>query len=151
MHDQAERMTRLVDDLLSLSRIELGEHTRPTARVDIAAVLRSVEQTLAAKARGRGIAIQLDLAPDLPPVTGDADQLVQIFQNLIDNAVKYGRERTAVELRAVPTAQRMVAVSIRDHGEGIPREPLPRLTERFYRVDAARSRALGGPGQIGRA
>src|SRR3546814_7620873 len=67
------------------------------------------------------------------------------------NAVKYGRERTAVELRAVPTAQRMVAVSIRDHGEGIPREHLPRLTERFYRVDAARSRALGGTGQIGRA
>src|SRR3546814_20193377 len=94
-------MTRLVDDLLSLSRIELGEHTRPTAHVDIAAVLRSVEQTLAAKARGRGIAVQHELAPDRPPGTRDADQVVQIFENLIDNAGKYGRDERAVDRRAV--------------------------------------------------
>ena len=102
--------------------------------------------------------IALDLPPDLPPVLGDADELAQVFQNLIDNAIKYGARDTAVEVAAFAARARLlpggrggqrnaaVAVAVRDHGEGIAREQLPRLTERFYRVDPARSRELGGTG-----
>jgi two-component system phosphate regulon sensor histidine kinase PhoR len=82
----------------------------------------------------------------LPSITGDADQLTQVFQNLIDNGLKYGREGTSVDIDVTTTDTGEVAVAVTDHGEGIPAEHLPRLTERFYRVDAARSRQLGGTG-----
>ena len=154
MQDQAARMARLVTDLLSLSRIEQNEHTPPTGRVDIAALVAGVAAALELKARSRGMEIRLELPDGLPPVVGDADELVQLFQNLIDNAVKYGREGTAVRvsaevLRVVSSPSRgvpMVSVAVRDNGDGIAREHLPRLTERFYRADAARSRSLGGTG-----
>jgi two-component system, OmpR family, phosphate regulon sensor histidine kinase PhoR len=155
MLEQAQRMARLVADLLSLSRIELHEHTPPTGRVDLPAVLRTVAAGLEIKARGRGMAIRIE-ADALPPVIGDADELAQVFQNLIDNAVKYGAPGTEVGVVAGPAARvssnaphrfaRGVAVSVIDRGEGIAREHLPRLTERFYRVDSARSRELGGTG-----
>jgi two-component system phosphate regulon sensor histidine kinase PhoR len=155
MHDQAERMARLIEDLLSLSRIELDERSRPTGAVDIGQVLAKVRDSLALKAEERGMAIEISGAGsgvgegatelDLI-VTGDEDQLTQVFQNLIDNAVKYGREKTAVSVAVSGRPDGGIAVAVRDHGEGIPADHIPRLTERFYRVSAARSRELGGTG-----
>jgi len=156
MQEQAQRMTRLVEDLMSLSRIEMREHTPPAEAVDLAAVVESVVRGLELRAQAKGMALRVDLA-DIPAVAGDEDELVQVFQNLIENAVKYGRPGTpvVVEARLVEPqsdagARRIgrssVSVSVVDQGEGIAREHLPRLTERFYRVDNARSRALGGTG-----
>jgi len=156
MHDQAQRMTRLVSDLLSLPRTEASEHTPPTESVELRRVLSAVIDSAGLAARTKGMTIQIDLAPDLPPLIGDGDQLAQVLQNLIDNAVKYGRAGTQVTVtaRAAPRppggagrlSSQAVAIAIADEGDGIPREHLPRLTERFYRVDAARSRQLGGTG-----
>jgi two-component system phosphate regulon sensor histidine kinase PhoR len=166
MHEQAQRMTRLVRDLLSLSRIEESEHTPPTERVELGRVLGSVVDTALFQAKAKGVTIEVEITAGLPPLIGDADQLAQVFQNLIDNAVKYGKPngKVRVNARAADTAPPRVAaasgagraaelpvvgwisVAIGDDGDGIPREHLPRLTERFYRVDAARSRQLGGTG-----
>jgi two-component system phosphate regulon sensor histidine kinase PhoR len=163
MQQQASRMARLVDDLLSLSRIEMNEHQPPTGRVALGPLLRGVADTLELRAAARDMHVVLTMpgSGELPPVQGEADELAQVFQNLIDNAIKYGRPGTPIEVtarvadrRAGPVAastaaaaaQPAVAVSVRDHGDGIPREHLPRLTERFYRIDTARSREMGGTG-----
>ena len=150
MGQQTERMSRLVHDLLSLSHIELDEHTPPQARCDLRRIIYSVIAVLEIKAKDRQMTIIVDGPDDLPDVPGDPDQLTQVFQNLTSNAITYGRTGTdlTINLRPASTAgiARGVAVSIRDHGEGISSEHLPRLTERFYRVDPARSRALGGTG-----
>ena len=157
MHDQASRMSGLVDDLLSLSRIELHEHSPPDGRVDLATVLKDVADTLALDARAKGMTIALDLPPAAPAVVGDGEELIQVFQNLVDNAIKYGRPNSTVTAKVTrtergpgplskPSTKGVVVVAISDQGAGIAREHLPRLTERFYRVDAARSRELGGTG-----
>jgi two-component system phosphate regulon sensor histidine kinase PhoR len=146
MHEQAERMSRLIEDLLSLSRIEMDEHTRPRGRVDLRQVLQQVRDMLSIKAAARGMRIEINVPTAIGPLPGDADQLTQVFQNLIDNALKYGREGTSVEVVVTHQENGELAVSVTDHGEGIARDHLPRLTERFYRVDAARSRQLGGTG-----
>ena len=146
MHEQAERMSRLIEDLLSLSRIEMDEHTRPRGRVDLKQVLGNVKDMLSMKAAARRMRIELDIPEAASTVPGDADQLTQVFQNLIDNALKYGREGTAVEVAIGQPANGELSVTVTDHGEGIAPQHLPRLTERFYRVDAARSRQLGGTG-----
>jgi two-component system phosphate regulon sensor histidine kinase PhoR len=153
MQQQAARMTRLVDDLLSLSRVELNEHVPPHDRLALAPLLREIADSLELRAGERGMRIALRLPPDLPEVAGEHDELVQLFQNLLDNAIKYGRAGSTVTLAAEPVLRPMpeggvpfVAVAVRDEGEGIAREHLPRLTERFYRVDTARSRAMGGTG-----
>jgi two-component system phosphate regulon sensor histidine kinase PhoR len=156
MFDQASRMSRLVADLLNLSRIELNEHTHPDGQTDVAAVVRRVAAGLQPQAEQRDMRIELSLSEDLPQVKGQEDELVQIFQNLVENALKYGREGTLVQVSVQLTeklppgfasqTKRVIAVAIRDRGEGIEREHLPRLTERFFRVDAARSRRLGGTG-----
>lgn len=158
MQKQASRMARLVDDLLSLSRIELREHTAPADPVDIGKVLHAVADALQPQSKAQGMTIALEPAANrLPPVLGDADELAQVFQNLIDNALKYGRRGTAVRITAQLTDRcpapisrippgGLVAVAVEDEGDGIPKEQIPRLTERFYRVDAARSRELGGTG-----
>jgi two-component system phosphate regulon sensor histidine kinase PhoR len=145
MKDQTGRMSRLVDDLLSLSRIEMHEHQPPTGRVALGPLLRAVADVLALRAQARQMALEIDIAKGLPEVIGDADELTQLFQNLVDNAIKYGRARTpiAVAARAGPLG---VEVAVRDEGEGIPAAHIPRLTERFYRIDAARSREIGGTG-----
>jgi two-component system, OmpR family, phosphate regulon sensor histidine kinase PhoR len=155
MADQAGRMSRLVNDLLSLSRIELDEHMPPVAPVAPEPILRSVLDALELKARDRGMTLRLETPETIPDVIGDADQIAQVAQNLVTNAIKYGKENTEVVVRvavadggsrggrAVPP---MLAVAVADRGDGIPRTHLPRLTERFYRVDAARSRAMGGTG-----
>ncbi len=153
MHEQARRMARLVDDLLSLSRIELNEHVAPTGLVALAPVIEEVARGLELRAAERGIRIVCQLAPDLPEVQGDRDELVQVFQNLIDNAIKYARPNSEVTVTGSlgpgtvsGAASSQVRVAVTDQGEGIAGEHLPRLTERFYRVDTARSRELGGTG-----
>jgi two-component system phosphate regulon sensor histidine kinase PhoR len=155
MQEQAERMARLVEDLLSLSRIELHEHTLPSTAADLGQVLEGVIDALEMKAARRGMVLRLSLAPDLPPVQGDRDELAQVFQNLVDNAIKYGRTGTPVTVEAVLLAEEeaqrrpgrpAVSVVVADQGEGIAREHVPRQTERFYRVDTARSREMGGTG-----
>jgi len=155
MREQAERMSRLVKDLLSLSRIELQEHTPPRGSVDAGALLHSVAQTLEPQAAAKRMRIVFDLQ-DTQAVAGDADDLAQVFQNLVDNAVKYGREGSEIRIatrhatKGSGAARRLgrpgVVISVADQSEGIASEYLPRLTERFYRVDAARSRTLGGTG-----
>ena len=149
MHEQARRMARLVDDLLSLSRIELNEHVAPTGRVALAPVVEEVARGLELRAAERGIRIVPMLPPDLPEVQGDRDEMVQVFQNLLDNAVKYARPHSEITVtgslgRGGEPSQ--VRVAVADQGEGIAGEHIPRLTERFYRVDTARSRELGGTG-----
>lgn len=148
MQEQAQRMGRLLRDLMSLSRIELNEHLPPTGRVDLAGVIRDVADGLSPIAAKARVVIRIALPEMLPPVRGDRDELFQVFQNLLDNAIKYGAsggEITVERHEAVETPSRM-AVTVRDRGEGIPREHIPRLTERFYRVDAVRSRERGGTG-----
>jgi two-component system phosphate regulon sensor histidine kinase PhoR len=150
MHEQASRMARLIDDLLSLSRIEMNEHVLPTGRANLRHVIGSVAATLELRAKARGMQIVLRLPDELPEIVGEADELAQVFQNLLDNAIKYGREGSAIEVTARidrrGSGPSFVAIAVRDRGEGIRREHLPRLTERFYRVDTARSRAMGGTG-----
>jgi two-component system phosphate regulon sensor histidine kinase PhoR len=149
MREQAQRMARLVDDLLSLSRIELNEHVAPTGRIALAPVIDEVSRGFELRAAERGIRILRALPADLPEVQGDRDELAQIFQNLLDNAVKYGRPRSEVTViggTGSGAATGLVRVAVVDQGDGIPSEQLPRLTERFYRVDTARSRELGGTG-----
>lgn len=146
MAEQADRMRRLVDDLLMLSRIEQHEHARPAAAVDLGPALRSVLDLLQLKASARKVKIELDLPSDLPSAIGDRDELIIVFQNLIDNAVKYSRPATVVLVQARPSGKDRVAIAVKDEGDGIPAAHLPRLTERFYRVDTARSRQLGGTG-----
>ena len=154
MFNQANLMTRLIDDLLSLSRIELTEHTRPTAAVDVALVMQSTRELLDVQAKEQNTVFNLEIADDVPLAIGDADELGQVFQNLLTNAVKYGGENKTVDvaIQAIESGPPgidtgpWVSVAVRDHGDGIPREHIPRLTERFYRVDAARSRELGGTG-----
>jgi two-component system phosphate regulon sensor histidine kinase PhoR len=146
----------LVADLLNLSRIELNERTRPDGTAVLTTIIRRVADGLELEAEQRDMKIDLVLPDDLPPIKGQEDELEQIFQNLMDNALKYGRAGSPIEIAARVTqelppilaarAERAIAVSVRDHGEGIEREHLPRLTERFFRVDAARSRRLGGTG-----
>ncbi len=154
MSQHAERMTRLVEDLLSLSRIEMNEHTVPTDRVDLRPLLSAAVDSLDWRASKRDTRIEQNIETGLPPLLGDAGELTQLFQNLIDNSIKYGREGGTVRIRAwqETTGERgadgasNVMVSVSDEGKGIEREHLPRLTERFYRVDTARSRELGGTG-----
>ncbi len=148
MQQQAGRMARLVDDLLSLSRIELNEHLPPTGHVQVPALLKTLATALELKAAARGMRIELEIEPELMPVIGDADELAQVFQNLVDNAIKYARPATVITVGASASGKLRpgVAISVRDRGDGIPRLHLPRLTERFYRVDTARSREMGGTG-----
>jgi two-component system phosphate regulon sensor histidine kinase PhoR len=145
MAEQTDRMRRLVEDLLSLSRIEQREHEPPTSRVDVAGVLRGVRDLIDMKARQRGVTVEFEIPDQLPDVIGDADELTIVFQNLADNAVKYTSPGTMVQV--VASVERdWIRVDVTDHGEGIASEHVQRLTERFYRVDTARSREMGGTG-----
>lgn len=152
MAKEAERMNRLVGELLSLSRVEAEERVRPDARIDLRDVLGATLRNLAPLAANNDVTLVPDLGDTPATVLGDADQLMQVFTNLIENAIKYGGREKSVEITAkvVPhdTAMRGAAVhvSVTDHGPGIDAQHLPRLTERFYRVDSHRSRALGGTG-----
>jgi two-component system, OmpR family, phosphate regulon sensor histidine kinase PhoR len=151
MAREAARMNRLIDDLLSLSRIELSEHQAPQGRIDLRELIPRILAGFEPRIAARGIRIELTL-PDLPPVPGDADQMSQVLSNLLDNALKYGREGGIVglsveQVSGAPWPRRPgVAIVVSDDGAGIARVHLARLTERFYRVDKGRSRAIGGTG-----
>jgi len=145
MGTEAARMRRLIDDLLSLSRIEMNEHVRPEGRVGIESVVRQAAAALKPLAAQDGITVTVKAEPEVPQVIGDHDELVQLFQNLVHNAIKYGREKGQVEI-AIGSGDGQVFAAIRDDGEGIAAGAIPRLTERFYRVDVKRSREKGGTG-----
>lgn len=150
MHTQATRMARLIDDLLSLSRVELSAHVRPDTLVDIVPIIRQVADGLEALARERQVTIDIDL-PDVPvQIAGDREELLRLFENLIENALKYGASGGKVIVSLSPALSTdgtpEVRVMVRDFGPGIAPEHLPRLTERFYRVDVGDSRAQGGTG-----
>src|SRR3979411_752543 len=150
MHTQATRMARLIDDLLSLSRVELSAHVRPDTLADIVPIIRQVADGLEPLARERQGTIEFDVPETAVSIAGDREELLRLFENLIDNALKYGASG-GQGMCSVVTAPRRggapeVRVLVRDFGPGIAPEHLPRLTERFYRVDVGDSRAQGGTG-----
>ena len=152
MEREARRMNRLVDDLLSLSRVEDVERMRPLDRVDAAALVQGAAAGLAPQAALRGVTVEVTGCEAPRRIPGDADQLTQVFTNLIENAIKYGREagrvRVSVEQLASAAVLKGAAlrIAVSDNGEGIDARHLGRLTERFYRVDNHRSRGMGGTG-----
>jgi len=168
MAQQATRMARLVDDLLSLSRIELNEHIAPSGKVDLARTVQDVSDAIRPLTAERAVTVAITAGPGTPSVTGDRDQLVQVIQNLVDNAVKYTPPggKVAVALQLAPNldaarapsrsgvglsllspdaseGQAYVVVRVTDEGPGIARQHLPRLSERFYRVEGQRSGGTG--------
>jgi two-component system phosphate regulon sensor histidine kinase PhoR len=152
MEAEAKRMTRLINDLLTLSKVESDEHIRPEGTVDLRELMTQVANILSVRAQERGMEIVPEIAEDTPRVVGDADELTQVFQNLVANAISYGNEGTAVRVvvrpvEAVPgTGAAGLSVAVINRGEAIPPEDISRLTERFYRVDKGRSRSMGGTG-----
>lgn len=151
MRNQTGRMTRLIDDLLSLSRVEMNLHVLPDDEVELDETVRHVVEALEPLAKDRGITLTCETEPQRAPVRGDRDELVQVFQNLIQNAIKYGASGGRVGVAVVREDAEdghggKIAVHVRDDGPGIPPVHLPRLTERFYRVDVASSREKGGTG-----
>ena len=147
IHSEARRMLRIVEDLMSLSRIEADRFVTPEEPIALDEVVRIAAENGRTLADSRGCRIEVDVAPDLPPVHGDFAQLLQLTDNLVANAIRYGcgAKHCTVTIRAANEAGRAL-LSIRDTGDGIAPDHLPRLTERFYRVDAARSRDAGGTG-----
>jgi len=148
MRVQSDRMSRLIDDLLSLSRIEMHQHVRPTGSVDLSGLLREVREGLQTQAKAADIDVVLTL-PEAPvTLTGDRGQLYEVFENLIDNAIKYGADGKIVEVTLTATDRPGLRhlVSIVDHGPGVEPEHVPRMTERFYRIDAESSRKKKGTG-----
>ena len=152
MEHEAQRMVRLIADLLSLSKVEVNARMRPSGNADIGAILQRVTTTLADHATRERKELVMDVPGGLEAVPGDEDELTQVFQNLIENAIKYGAQDTQVRIEvarrdhAAGFRGPVLAVSVSDSGQGIAREHIPRLTERFYRVDAGRSRDKGGTG-----
>lgn len=146
MRAQAQRMTRLIDDLLSLSRIELREHMPPTKPVDLGPLARQMVEMQAPLAAERGVTVTF-AGEGAFPVLGEPDELARVVENLVENAVRYGGGRVAVELARVDGRHGPeIVLSVRDDGPGIAPEHIPRLTERFYRVNVASSREKGGTG-----
>ncbi len=150
MQAQAARMARLIDDLLSLSRIELNAHLQPNTPVDLGPIVRQVADGLQTLARDRDVEIKVTTPSELLIVLGDRDELIRALENLVENALKYGAAGKRVDITLTRGQTRAgtaeARLMVRDYGPGIAPEHLPRLTERFYRVDVAESRAHGGTG-----
>ena len=151
MAEQASRMTRLIDALLSLSRVEMNAHVPPSDLVDLNDVLGHAKDTLEPLAREMGFKFEVKRFPRAAIVRGDRDELVQVLQNLAQNAFRYGPRggEVRIEAKHIPSIGRQAgryAIAVIDNGPGIAPEHLPRLTERFYRVDVAASREKGGTG-----
>jgi two-component system phosphate regulon sensor histidine kinase PhoR len=148
MRGQAERMSKLIDDLLSLSRIEMHQHVRPTGSIDLASLLREVREGLMTQAKAAEVEIRLTLFEGPSTTTGDRGQLYEVFENLLDNAIKYGAGGKSVEVSLAPAGRPgfQHQVTVIDHGPGVEPEHVPRLTERFYRIDADASRKKKGTG-----
>lgn len=152
MREQALRMSRLIDDLLSLSRIEQTQHLRPQGRVDLVSIVRYVIDTLAPLARESDAVVRFE-APQSAVVTGDRDELIRLAENLIENAIKYGaREGAPADVEVSISRQGgqqdggYTVLTVRDEGPGIAPEHIPRLTERFFRTDVGASQSKGGTG-----
>ena len=150
MQAQATRMARLIDDLLSLSRIELNAHQRPEVPIDLVPVLKQVCDSLQTLARDRGVEIRTEFSETSVMVPGNRDELTRVFENLVENALKYGASGKRVDLRLTLTpgasGRGEAVIAVQDYGPGIAPEHLPRLTERFYRVNVTQSREQGGTG-----
>jgi two-component system, OmpR family, phosphate regulon sensor histidine kinase PhoR len=149
MAREAGRMQRLVDDLMSLSRIEMSEHLRPDEECSLNRIALDAASAFLPLAERHGSTLQIDLPEDGARVRGDRDQLAQVFANLVDNALKYGGSGATVRVRAAPPDRAhpgRIGVAVEDTGPGIPREHIHRLTERFYRVSKLASRNTGGTG-----
>ncbi|CAD7052445.1 phosphate regulon sensor histidine kinase PhoR [Pseudorhizobium endolithicum] len=146
MLDQSTRMSRLLDDLLSLSRLELRANVAPEGKVDLVSLLSHVRDSLSPLAGDLGVSINLYLPPGPVEVAGERDELVQVFENLVENACKYGQEGKAVDVFLSAAEAGPLEVTVADYGPGIPSEHLPRLTERFYRVSVEDSRSKKGTG-----
>jgi two-component system phosphate regulon sensor histidine kinase PhoR len=147
IRDEARRMLRIIEDLMSLSRIEADRFVAPGERVEIDDIIDAAIANAGHIRGSRSCEFNLKVAGGLPPVRGDRAQLVQVLDNLISNALRYGCDRpgSAIDVSADRSGP-WILLSVTDHGPGIPREHLPRVTERFYRADAARSRESGGTG-----
>lgn len=157
MNDQAQRMSRLVQDLLTLSKVEVDISKSPIDKVNLNKVVRREVQHFEWAAQQKKMRLRVDIRDTLPPVRGEEGELAQVVHNLVGNAIKYGAAGTDVTIGLrlatnLPATsgfrayERAVCLSVRDKGEGIPKEHIPRLTERFYRVDSARTRKVGGTG-----
>ena len=152
MEKEVARMTNLVTDLLSLSKVEAKESREVTKRANIIQVLQQACETVSALANERRKKVELRIEAELPEVLGKRDDLLRVFINLLENAINYSRENGAISLTTQvvekdnPLNRRAICVSVVDEGEGIPEVEIPRLTERFYRVDKSRSRNVGGTG-----
>ncbi len=151
MADQATRMQLVIGDLLSLSKIEISEHSPPKDMLHLPPLLEQIVAGLEPMLKAHGAILTMSVPPDLPQIPADADQLTRVFTNLLDNALKYGKQGGEIKLIASSAADPRfppggIIVVVEDNGMGIAREHLPRLTERFYRVDKARSRVIGGTG-----
>ena len=149
MREQAGRMARLIDDLLSLSRIELSAHVQPETVIDLLPIVQHIAETLSPLAADNHVAIAISGDKGPLPVKGERDELLRVFENLIENAVKYGQSGGRVDVlveRQSQGGRADVQITVRDYGPGIAPEHVPRLTERFYRVDVSTSRQKGGTG-----
>jgi len=150
MQQQATRMARLIDDLLSLSRIELNAHLQPNTPVELAPIVRQVVDGLMTLARDRGVDIKVSAPQEVLVALGERDELIRALENLVENALKYGAAGKRVDITLARGQTRAgtpeARITVRDFGPGIAPEHLPRLTERFYRVDVSDSRAQGGTG-----
>ena len=145
VHEEARRMQRVVEDLISLSRIEAEKFTAPTEAVDLGPLVEQAASSAGRMADERGSKIVEDVDSELPPIAADRSQILQLLDNLIANALRYGEAGTPVIVAAKAEGP-MVHLSVADQGEGIAPEHVARVTERFYRVDTSRSRSLGGTG-----
>lgn len=151
MRGQIERMTRLIDDLLSLSRVEMVAHLKPSDQVDINEVVDYVITALQPIAGTNCTTLRAHSELEVADVLGARDELIQLFLNLVQNSVKYGKEHGTVDIHITRTHRTsdkkgMISISVKDDGPGIGEEHLPRLTERFYRVDNELSKKKGGTG-----
>ena len=152
MAEQGERMRRLIDDLLSLSRIEMEEHQPPVGEAPLAMITRAEVEALSPLMKRRDLRVELELAEALVARPANADQVAQVIRNIMENAINHGRDGGVITVTLKPavaedgTARHGALLSIADDGPGIAKHHIPRLTERFYRVDAARSRHKGGTG-----
>lgn len=149
MAKESRRMTGLLDDLLSLSRLEMRANLAPTGEVDVGETITQVVRMLEPLASAAEIKVTVEALPGAHMVRGDRDEIAQVFVNLLQNALKYGRRGGTVAIRLSEQSSgdsRRLKVQVADNGPGIPEEHLPRLTERFYRVDAKTSREKGGTG-----
>jgi two-component system phosphate regulon sensor histidine kinase PhoR len=145
VHDEARRMQRVVEDLISLSRIEAEKFTAPTEAIALAPLIDHTIDGARRIADERGSPLIRDIGADLPRVAADRSQILQLLDNLVENALRYGQPGTPVTVSAHDEGP-MVHIAVRDEGEGIAPEHIARVTERFYRVDTSRSRSLGGTG-----